>query len=243
MSTQTLASEHCYCIDAYTGIDAQARRMPFQKKFGGDVFQHRYYPELNMFAGFKFNDYVGLEAGYEFSKHQKKTKKVLPGEIVFGVPIPSLDLRFNNVTNTTRTCSKINGFNINLMGFLPIFCEEYNTQLIGSVGAASLRLKTRNTVTEIGEQTMMLVNPVEIVPIQRILVNRTQYKKHKATFRVSTGIQHITMYCLGIRALITWENTNKLSTQGVDGATGRAMREQVKLKNSLIYKLGTFIPF
>lgn len=243
MSTQTLASEFNFCLEPYIGMDAQARRMPFKKNFGDNVFQHRFYPEINMFAGLKFNDYLGFEAGYELSKHQKNTKRVLPGQIVFGAPIPSPDPRFNDVTNTNRTCSKLNGFNINLMGFLPIFCEEYNTQLIGSVGIASLNIKTRNTVTEIGSQTITLLNPTEIVPVQRIEANTSHYKSRKWTFRASTGIQYLTPYWLGIRALITWENTNKFKRQGTDFGTGLAMNEYAKLKNSLIYRIGAYIPF
>ncbi len=243
MSTQTLASEYSYCLEPYIGLDAQARRMPFHKNFGDNVFQHRFYPEFNMFAGLKFNDYLGLEVGYEFSKHQKNTKNVLPGQIVFGALIPPWDPRFDNVTTTMRTCSKLNGFNFNLMGFLPIFCEEYNTQLIGSVGIASLNIRTRNTITEIGSHSIILENPFEIVPGQRIQVDTSHYKNRKWTFRASTGIQYLTPCWVGVRALITWENTNKFKTRGIDLRTGLATSEHAKIKNSLIYKIGAFIPF
>ncbi len=242
ISTQALALE-CFCIDSYVGIDAQARRMPFKKNFGDNVLQHRYYPELNTFVGIKFNDYLGFEAGYEFSKHQKNTKSVLPGQVVFGAPIAEPDPRFNNVTNTSRTCSKINGFNINLMGFLPIFCEEYNTQLIGSAGMASLKLRSRNTIMEIGNQTLTLQNPTEIVPVQRVEINTSYYKSRKWTFRASTGIQYLTPYWVGVRALISWENTDKFKPQGIDLNSGRKMSEYAKLKNSLIYRLGVYVPF
>ena len=48
----------------YVGFDAQVRRMSFKGGFGNNLLQH-HSPQGNLYAGVKFNEYVGVEAGYE----------------------------------------------------------------------------------------------------------------------------------------------------------------------------------
>lgn len=229
----------CYSLDAYAGVDAQMRRMHFQKNFGGNILKHR-YPEGNIFAGVKFNDYVGIEAGYEFSKKQHSTKVHQVGDVVFGVPIPPVRPGFLSITNASRASSKLTGFNLNLMGFLPIFCKEYNTQLIGSVGFVNLKSRTRNIITE--RDTFEIFNP-DLEIITETVTFNSQYKKHKTILKYSAGIQWMATNCLGIRGLVTRENTAKLRARGRDIQTGQILQEIAKLKNASIYSFGVFTTF
>lgn len=243
-TTYTAASGLDLCLDAYVGVDAQMRHMHFQKNFGGNILQHR-YPQANVFAGFKVNEYVGIEAGYEFSKKQHGTKTHPVGDVVFGEPIPPPDPSLVSIAHASRASSKINGFNLNLVGFLPILCED-NTQLIGSVGMASLKSRTRNTFTT----TAVTLIPIEVegetfeIPFTVITPTTHQYKKRKPIFRIAAGVQHLTTCCIGIRGLVTWESTAKLKSTGKDVLTAEKTPGDIaKPKRSFLYGIGIFAPF
>lgn len=242
-ATHILASEQACCcwLDAYAGIDAQLRHMPFQKHFGGNVLKHR-YPQGNVFAGVKFNEYVGVEAGYEFSKKQRSTKTHPVGDVVFGQPITPAEISPFSITNTSksRASSKIRGFNLNLVGYLPILCIEYNTQLIGSIGLAALKSRSRNTLTRT-EVDQIFFDPITGDPIDgtetNITSTTTSFKKHKTVFKFSAGIQKMLTPCIGVRALVSRENSSKIKARGSRNTS------IAKLKHSSIYGVGVFTAF
>lgn len=230
------------CLDAYAGVDAQIRRMHFQKNFGGNVLQHR-YPQANVFAGVKFNDYVGIEAGYEFTKKQRSTRTHRVGEVVFGELIPPNDPIFLSVTHTSRASSKLNGANVNLVMFLP-FCEQYNTQFIGSMGMAYLKSRVRNifTTTSVSAEFDDAGDLIGTTTVADAVTH--DYKKRKYVPRISAGLQHITDCCVGIRLLATWENTAKLKNHGKDALTGTRHPDDIsKPDKSWQIGLGVFTPF
>ena len=51
----------------YIGFDAKKRRMHYEKNLGSNIMP-KIIPEYGVFAGVKFNEYFGLEFGYEWSK-------------------------------------------------------------------------------------------------------------------------------------------------------------------------------
>ena len=230
------------CLTPYVGVDAQIRHMPFQKNFGGNVLKKN-YPQGNFFAGLKFNQYVGVEFGYEASK--KKSRKVTHdnSDIVFGEPLEQVDPPFLlGIDHASHSSSKINGWNANLVGFFPILCEDNSLQLIGSIGVAQLKLKAKNTlsVTEVTSIDVAGIIPgteTEIHPFN------THFTKKKAVLRLSGGIQNMITDCIGIRALVTWENTAKLKGKGKRIEIGEATFSVVKPKNSFNYSLGIFTSF
>jgi hypothetical protein len=246
MSAQSFSLElKCPCFfDVYAGYDAQIRQMPFKKNFGSNIFKGNRYEGHNIFFGIKYNEYVGIEIGFENSRIKNIHNSYMrPGDYLFGTEINLPHPGFDSVLNLVDAKSKIRGINLSLMGFIPIFNEKYNTQLIGSIGASSFKNKTVCTLTEIGEKSIILNDHYESVQIQRIETTTSYYKRRKTTLRLGTGIQHYTDHHLGLRALITWEKTNRMSIRGVDANSNKLVNEHVKFKDSLIYHIGAFIPF
>ncbi len=232
------------CPSFYAGADAQLRHMPFQKDFGGNILKKN-YPQGNFFAGFKLNNCIGIEAGYEVSKKKTGNRVHSPADLIFGTTIEPLDPPFLvGISETSHASTRINGWNLNLVGFMPVWCEEYNLNLIGSVGLAQLRLKTHNRRTT--RETVTLYDPITDAAIglaDEVTVTNAAYNKRKVVLRLGAGVQHMLTECFGVRVLVNWENTAKLRAQGRRPDTGLTLSSVSRLKNSFNYGLGVFTTF
>lgn len=230
-----------YDLDSYAGADTKIRRMGFKKNFGNKVFKNPLYTSLNVFAGCKVNQYFGIEAGYELSDTKINSKYVKNGSYLFGNRLIDNVHGLDSVTNFSHSMSKVSGFNINLMSFLPINNQE-NLNLIGAVGLGHLRSKTMCDLFEIGETNIALDDVIR-VPIQKFAHTKSLYKNRVITITFNTGIQYLTNRNFGIRALAGWENTHKVKIQGKDRITGNKVSEHAKFKDSITYRIGFFVPF
>lgn len=215
------------CLTPYVGVDAQMRHMGYQKQFGGNSLKKN-YPQGNFFAGLKFNDCVGVELGYEISTKKSHSRTLPNTDVVFGRTInfaPPFTF-----TSTSTASSKIHGWNLNLVGYLPVLCEDNSLSLIGSVGVAQLKVrahtKIRTTVFEPGE------TPV-------FTDANLHFHKSKAVLRLAGGAQYMMTECIGVRGLVTWENTSKFKMHRLR----ETARFVAKPKNTFIYGLGVFTQF
>lgn len=229
-------------LTPYLGIDAQMRHMGFDKNFGGNVLKKR-QPQGNVFLGLKYRECVAVEFGYEFTRTQRRARRYDVGNSVFGQTFLPVPLGFSS-TQESHVSSKLYGWNINLVGFFPILCGENNLQLVGSIGMARLKSKTRDafisTVTEPDRFSDPLIFPNATQTITDF--DRFHYKRRKTVLRLGTGLQHMMSDCLGIRALINWEHTDKIKARGRNVTTHMVSPRKTKLKNSVNYGIGIFIP-
>lgn len=249
LTVSGIASANCeLCYIPYAGVDAQMRHISFQKNFGGNILKKR-YPQGNVFGGFLFTHCLGLEAGYEFSKKQLSTKNSVPNDIIFGINTPTITApSVINTVDRNRASSKITGWNLNLVGLLPILCEEDNVQLIGSVGVAHLKLRVRNVLThsEVEFNDPFVRNPNDTFTVARTV--NTVLKNRRAVLRLASGIQHALTDYLSFRALVSWENTAKLEAKAIDTSrigtpVGTRVVRMSAPQNSLQFSLGVFTLF
>jgi hypothetical protein len=229
-----------YNIDAYAGAEPTFRKMIFKKNFGSNIFKDPLYTEINVFIGCKINKHFGVEAAYEFSDSKVQSKNAHRGLFLFGNKLIHSATGFDSVTNSIHARSKIDGFNINLIGYLPIVTENVN--LIGLAGVGYLRSNTMCNLTEIGETNILLEDGLN-VPVQRCVLTEGRYKNRIMTIRASMGIQYLINKNFGIRALAGWENTHKIKIQGKDTSTRNKVNEYAKFKDSVMYRIGFFVPF
>jgi len=215
LAASAATANHGWGVMPYVGADAEWRHMNFQNGFGDNLFRHD-YPQGNLYAGLKFNDYVAVEAGYEATARKTRAVTLGAGSLSGGAVLP-LNVQFHST-------GQIKGPHANLVGFLPL-CDQYRLELIGMVGVARLKA---NFV-----RTAVASNGTAISP------SYTTFIKRKSVLRLGGGIQQMITECWGIRAMLKWENTKKLDRMGAIENSLASLRP----KNSFIYSLGTFLTF
>ena len=219
-ATHAMAEDY---LTPYAGIDAQVRHMNFKKGYGDNLFAHN-TPQANLYAGLKFNEFVGIEIGVEGNSKKNKTKIVRAGDTFLGQPI------LLGISQTTyHATDKTTSFHANLIGFYPITCDN---QVYASVGAARIKSHfTTRAITVLDDQGQSVFDS----PL------RTEnFKKNKTVLRLGVGMQQMLTSNAGVRAGVTWENTSKLRDIK---ASGRTTPERIKLEDNFSYNLGLFWKF
>ena len=213
MATQDFVS--CEDFAPYVGVDAKWNSMRFKKTAGDNLIQKN-YPQGNLFGGVKFNDYFGLELGYESTTRRNKTATAAVGDNFFGDIVDPPE-----PVNYSKTKTKISGFHLNVVGFYPI-CEEYCLSLFGSLGLAQLKLKSHLDFS---------------VPTNPRVVG-LDFSKQKLVPRATLGIQHMLCENIGVRAMFGWERTSAFKNVKAKNST-----LFMSPKDSVSIGLGVFYNF
>lgn len=173
-------------LTPYVGADVKWNNTRFKKTEGGNALQKN-YPEGNLFGGIKFNEWVGLEVGYESTSRQSRKATIGVDDTFFGDPVASV----STLPLSIKTKTKISGYHANVVGFYPI-AEEYCLSLFGSIGLARLKIKSHLELS---------------IPPDPDILNFT-FTKEKVVPRVTVGVQHMLNECIGVRAMLAWERTS-----------------------------------
>lgn len=221
-STSVLAMEP-WMVSPYLGADAEVRHMKWAPGLGDNLFK-RDYPQGNVYGGLKLQDYIGVEAGYELTPTKTRQVSLPANAIVFGQPAPLINTR-----TLWNTRTQIKGWHADLLGFLPIFCEEYKFSLIGGIGVTHAKLY---------QSAYMVANSVD-GPSNPFETFNT-ISASKSVLRLSIGGQHMICEDYGVRALVGWLNTSKFGTLLVQE---QPSLNAVNIKNSWQYGLGVFVKF
>lgn len=205
-------------FDPYVGADAQWRRTNYRAGFGNNLFAHT-FPEGNVYGGFKFHEYFSLEGGYEVARSRTRMSILTTGDIAAGMPISEI---FSPVIYKSK--AKFQGPHFDLVGYYKP-CEEYTTQLIGSVGVAILKgTFERRTIQYHDNISSSVVRTMS---------------NNKSVLRLAGGLQYLFTECWGFRGMVGWENTAKIKAHHNDGIVG-LYPPIVKPQNSTIYSVGLF---
>lgn len=206
-------------VEPYVGIDFQNRHMDFHKNDGSQFFKKNSL-QGDLFLGVKLHENFGVELGYEQSQRKKRNTSFSVGDAnlggaTFGQPA------------TYASQTKIQGFHLDAVGFMPIDSVAKDVTLFAKVGIAKLKAKIKRELTSVGG------NPTSITS----LFNQ---KDNKFVLRLAAGAQYLITPNVGVRGSVGFEKTSNLKPYTVlDNGETRT----VKLKNSFIYGLGVFYKF
>lgn len=208
-------------FNPYVGAEAQYRHMPFEMNYGGNIFKKK-YPQANFFVGNRFNEYFGLEFGYNTSKKKTRDVTLLPGQFIAGGdPIPVID-----GPNDIHSTSRISGISLSALGSLPVSIID-GLEALGSIGFTRLRVKF--IYTEFGNN---------LVPAPANDNVRT-FSGHQALIKLGAGMQYAILENLSVRAMVNWENTKRFQNLKAKESTTPA----IKLRNSVVYSFGLKLAF
>lgn len=229
-------------VKPYVGVDAEWRHMNFKRGYGDNVFK-RNTPQGNAYVGVRLSDYFAIEAGYQAAKKKTRGSSLDYQSYFLGLPPWSFNyLQQPGDLVTFESTTKIQGPHINIVGFFPVW-DEHRLELIGSIGCALLKAKlTTNLLNTSGPSIAAVANPVE--PMASI----DAYSKRKNVLKLGAGMQKMLTDNWGIRAMLKWENTQRIKVNGTvnteivpDGTLIRPV--SIRYKNSMAYSLGTFLTF
>ncbi len=198
----------------YVGADAQMRRMDFKGGFGDNLLQHN-SPQGNIYAGYKFNEMVGIEAGFEATTTRTRTVTLTTGDVVNGTMLPSAAS-----PAVFKSKAKIKGPHVEAVGYYS-FHEAFPIQLIGSAGVSVFKATAeRRTISMAGFPSA---------------TNRTLVQ-HKTVLRLTGGLQYTLDENWFARLTVGWVNTSKMTIYAKDNIT--ISTPETKPKNSTVYGLG-----
>lgn len=234
LAATAATAENLWGITPLFGADAQWRHMDFQRGFGENVFRHN-YPQGDVYVGLKFNDYIGIQAGYEATSRKTETVTLLAPVTVNGVVLastPGAVAKLDSVQFSST--ARIKGPHLDLVGYLPI-SDEYKVQLVGSVGIANLKAtiyRQTNTVTRT-VNNRQISTPTSTPPVR--------FHGRKTVLRLVGGVQHYIADYVGVRAIVGWEDTKRLQNKLFATAPGTTGVLKVRPKDSVFYGLGLFV--
>ena len=150
------------------------------------------YSGGNGFAGCRLSEYIGFEIGYEFTGKKDKAHEFVLGETFFSLPNTSF------IGTNTQIQTSFNGWHVDLLGFIPLdHCIDL--LLIGGYGAMKLK-----------SQFHVLTGPFPLLNDAILSIN----SKGRTFLRLGGGIQWMVTDMTGVRALLRWQNTNRLTIRG-----------------------------
>lgn len=210
-------------VTPFFGADAVWRHMDFWAGNGENAFKHN-APQGDVYTGFKFCDYFGVQFGYEATSRKNKTVTLNLPYIISGVMVTSA----RGLTRNAQIVSthRIKGPHVDLVGYLPI-CDRYRLALTGSVGIAHLKLSAQYRYTAFNGVANFNIPPLV-------------FTGRKTVARLMGGISHQITDCVGVRASVTWEHTAKLRLHHV---TRQRIVHTIRPKDSVNYGLGLYILF
>lgn len=210
-----------YEVVPYAGIDGQINKLKFKEGYGENLFP-KHYPQVNLYAGLKFNGSYSFEFGYIEAGLKSKYSTLYAGDNIIGAVLtkPLSPAVFNNYL-------KIKGSHI---GIVNRFAQDDwdHFRVLGGVGLAFLKAEAIRETIEVG--------------IPPYTLNRKRYfSKHKVVLRFIAASEYKFKNNLGIRASVLFLNTSKMTmrAQPISGTFTPAIRP----KDSFVYSLGGFYEF
>lgn len=216
----SFAKMNNFKLTPYGGVDVGMQHFGFKSGYGDNLFKKR-LPKGNIFVGLKFNDYFGIEGGYETTVNARRRATLSPGEINLGIQVPA-GYTFNH---TTRIKSA--GLHIGITGEYAFTKFNNNLSIFGYAGIKRTKIQLTRNINSINGGTASGMNYLN-----------HNHENSKNIARISGGLQYSLCNHVKLRALVGWENTSKLKAYSFNSNNDRI---EAKLKNSVSYTLGILL--
>lgn len=209
-------------LTPYGGIDVGMQHIGFKAGYGDNLFE-KHLPKGNIFVGLKFNDYFGVEGGYESTI--QKTKNVTLGAndtylgMTTGIGGPFNMNPGENLKASTKI--KISGWHFGITTEYPIYVNNVQNSL-----SLTSYLGLKKTRINLSSTTLIVAGVVDNG------IDLLNHDNKKTLFKLSAGLQYFINNNFGLKISGSWENTSKFQPYN----TKNTLR--ASLKNSISYSLG-----
>lgn len=215
----------------------------FQTAHSFGRFYPKSYSGANFFVGGRWCDF-GAELGYTFTGKKSRTARFRQEDVTTQL-LNAFD-QFNGfdtgtfgalaLNDSLRTSVKLNSWHVDFNGYLPI-CECW--EAIGSIGYEWARAKMHITGTHAA---------ANVIAGQPNVLGLNVHGRYKGFFRLGVGTQYMVTECIGLRAMVRWRNTEKLSVKINSlnpNVTNPALRQVTfkPFKDSVSLAVGAFFKF
>lgn len=221
--TSSAKADGLFDIDLcpYVGAEVSWRHQSFPAIFGGNILKKN-YPQGDVYAGIKLNNYLGLQLGFEGVSSQHKPTTFTNASVILGRTVDS-PVSFDQ----HQTSMRLYGFHADVMGFYPFsICNEH-FNLVASIGLANKRVTLKDVLT--------IENGVPI-PLGEIANVTRTFAMTKCVPRLGLGVQYMLTNCAGVRLMGQWENTARFKNiKTKDGLGTFALRNATSLGFGAFY--------
>jgi hypothetical protein len=208
-------------LTPYAGVDVGIQHFEFEPGYGDNLFKNE-LPVGNLFAGVKFNDYFGIEGGYESTLEGKRNSTIYGGNTGLGIYITPTIIDYTKCSSKI----KISGWHLGVTGYSPLYLNGDNSlSIFGYIG-----IKHTNAKLILNTLASKPPGGPEQVDSSTMVLNKNN---KKILMRLSVGIEYLFNKHIGIRTLIGWENTSKLKPS--------YNANIAKLKDSILYGVGIIL--
>jgi len=125
----------------YAGFDVQQRTVKMVPGFGEGLFNKR-VPQGNIYVGFNFHEYFGVEIGQQFTQGSTRTALTPENTLLLGFPVDLGDFY------VTTGNVKMYGTRANVVGRIPL--PITSSHLLLSAGAIALQVKNTVQIIAVG---------------------------------------------------------------------------------------------
>jgi hypothetical protein len=198
----------------YVGFDVQQRTVNMVPGYGEGLFNKR-VPQGNIYVGFNFHEYFGIEVGQQFTQGSTRTALTSEGSILLGGT-----LIVPGQFEVTESNIKMMGAHANIVGRIPL--PIANSHLILSAGAVALELKS--TVKSIASDFGVFHDETE----------DKKFSSRRVIPQLSGGLEFSLAKDIKLRFLTSYEITSKFKNIQSKHYEGYIM----SFKNNLIFGLG-----
>lgn len=216
-----LIYNYSYASGPYIGADVGIKTLQFEEGYGDNLFAAS-LPFGNIFVGFKFNEYFGIEGGYESTTTEKRENSLYYGDKALGITLNSQSPRFYQVKYSTT--NKMFGWHAGVI-FDYSLNHENSVLLCSYIGIKNTKIDLIRNRLELQFQTSL---------------NTDSLNKHnkKNIFLLSFGLKYLLNKHFTIKWSITFENTSNINPYGFNANNQRI---EARLKNTFSNQIGIII--
>jgi hypothetical protein len=221
-------------VSPFIGIDLGQSRLELQQKFGEKMFRKN-STSYNLFAGLNFNQYFGMELGYQKDNTRRSNATLVAGDFIpgFDKPIPGGQFEGNPSVFDNVKLKQQNKY-LGITGKYKIYQKFH---LNAMLGLAYTKTSAEYTQRQSG---IAIFTPTQL---DGFLLKRT-YKKYKIVPIARIGASYTINQNFSIRTNILWKKLSNIAINSdqnnkprpLDGVI--ASSQKIKFKNMTTYFCG-----